>query len=62
MRIWVPVAFIAIVVLAYSLFYIMGSLEEQGASSFGIANTVGLVVVTFGVIAAGILLRRSTGR
>ncbi len=60
MRVWVPIAFAAVTLLAYSLFYLMGSLEAQGASSFGMANTVGLIVVFVGAIAAGILLRRAS--
>jgi hypothetical protein len=36
----------------------MGTLESQGASSFGIVNMVGLVVVFVGVIAAAVIMRR----
>lgn len=59
MRLWIPIAFAAITLLAYSLFYIMGSHEEQGATSFAMVNGAGLAAVLIGVLAAGIILRRS---
>jgi len=44
--------------LAYALFYLLGTFESQGASTFGIVNTVGLVAVFVGVIAAAVIMRR----
>lgn len=60
MKLWIPIAFAAVIVLAYVLFFVMSEFETQGASSFGMANTVGLLVVFVGVIAAGVLLRRAS--
>ncbi|MDV3277308.1 MAG: hypothetical protein LYZ69_02430 [Nitrososphaerales archaeon] len=60
MRLWIPLAMVAVIVVAYAFFYVLGSLEQQGATSFGLANTVGLLAVVIGVIAAGMILRRAT--
>lgn len=58
MKNWVPVALGGMVVLAYALFYMIGTFESEGASSFGIVNTVGLVAVFVGVIVAATVMRR----
>ncbi len=59
MRARVPIALAAIILLAYSLFYLATSLEGQGATSFAVVNGAGLAAVLIGVLAAGIILRRS---
>jgi hypothetical protein len=58
MKAWIPVAVGGLIICAYALFYAVSSTE--GASSIGLANSVGLVAVLVGLIAAGILLRRAT--
>jgi hypothetical protein len=58
MKSWVPVALGGMVILAYGLFYLLGSFESQGVSSFGIVNMVGLVAVFVGVVGAAIIMRR----
>jgi len=55
---WVPVALGGMVVLAYALFYLLGTFESQGATSFGLVNMAGLVAVFVGVIAAAVIMRR----
>jgi hypothetical protein len=59
MRLWVPLAVVALIAFAYAFFYFLNSTEAKGASSFGLANTVGLLAVFLGLIAAGIILRRA---
>jgi hypothetical protein len=49
-----------VVVLVFGVFYVTQILEPQGASSLGFLNSVGLVLVVLGVIAAGLILRRAT--
>jgi hypothetical protein len=60
LKLWVPVAFAAIVVLAYLLFFVLDSMESQGQSALGLANVVGLVTVVVGTVAAGLILRRTS--
>lgn len=61
LRLWVPIAIAATaVVVCVFYYYVLGALEQQGSSAFSIVNAVGLVVVIFGLIAAGIMLRRTT--
>ena len=60
MKVWIPVAVVAVIILAYAFFYAMSSTEAQGATSLGLANSVGLVAVLVGVVAAGLLLRRAS--
>lgn len=60
MKLWIPVALGGLIVLAYGFFYALSETETQGAASFGLANSVGLVAVFVGLIAAGIILRRAT--
>ena len=58
MKGWVPMAIGGLIVCAYALFYAVSTTE--GAGSIGLANTVGLLAVFVGLIAAGILFRRAT--
>ncbi|MDG6951455.1 MAG: hypothetical protein JRN12_06405 [Nitrososphaerota archaeon] len=60
MKIWVPVAVGGLIVIAYALFFAMSAAEPRGATSFGIANSVGLVGVFVALIAAGFIFRRAT--
>ena len=60
MRLWVPVAFAAVVVLAYLLFFALDSLEGQGANALGLANTIGLVTVAIGIVVAFLIFRRGS--
>jgi hypothetical protein len=60
MRPWIPVAIGGMIVVAYAFFYALSAAESQGASSIGIANSVGLVGVFVALIAAGFILRRAT--
>ncbi len=59
MKLWVPVALGSVIVLAYAFFYALSSTESEGATSIGLANTIGLVAVLLGLVAAGLLLRRA---
>ena len=60
MKTWIPVALGGLIVGAYAVFYTMSSSEAVGATSIGLANSVGLLVVFIGLIAAGLLMRRAT--
>jgi hypothetical protein len=60
MKLWIPVAAAAVLILAYVSFYAISLTENQGATSLGLANSVGLVAVLVGVVAAGLLLRRAS--
>ena len=60
MKVWVPIAFAAVVVIAYFLFFALDSLESQGANAFGLANTIGLITVVVGILVAGTILRRTS--
>lgn len=59
MKLWIPVAVCAVIVIAYAFFYALGATEPQGATSYDITNSVGLIVVIVGVVAAGLVIRRS---
>lgn len=59
MKLWVPIAIGGLIVVAYVLFYAVSLAESQGATSVGLANTVGLVAVVIGLIAAGFIMRRA---
>ena len=59
MKLWVPVAVGALIVVAYTFFYTLSVTESQGATSFNLTNSVGLVVVLVGVIAAGFVIKRA---
>ena len=58
-KLGIPMAVGALVILAYAFFYALSATESEGATSFSIANSVGLVVVFVGVIAAGFVIRRA---
>ncbi|MDG6909456.1 MAG: hypothetical protein JRN57_00995 [Nitrososphaerota archaeon] len=60
MKVWIPVAVGGMIVVAYAFFYSLSAAESQGATPFGLANTVGLVGVFVALIAAGFILRRAT--
>jgi hypothetical protein len=60
MRRWIPAALATLVILVVIFFYAISAMEQQGASSLGFANAVGLIVVVAGVVAAGMLLRRAS--
>jgi hypothetical protein len=60
MKLWIPVALGGVIVLAYAFFYALSSSEAQGATSVGLANSIGLVAVLLGLIGAGLILRRAT--
>jgi hypothetical protein len=60
MKLWIPIAVGSLILLAYAFFYALNATESQGAASFYLANSVGLVVVIIGVIAAGFVLRRAS--
>ncbi len=59
MRLWVPVAVGGVIFLAYAFFYTLSTTETEGTTSIGIANSIGLVAVLLGLLAAGLLLRRA---
>ena len=59
MRLWIPLVAAGLAVLVYAFFYLLGATEAQGATSFYLANIVGLVVVVVGVVAAGLVIRRA---
>jgi len=58
-KLWIPIALAAVIIIAYTFFYTLSVTEPQGASSFDLTNSVGLVVVLVGVIAAGFVIRRA---
>jgi hypothetical protein len=60
MKLWIPVAVGALIVIAYAFFYALSATEPQGATSFDLTNAVGLVVVLVGVVAAGFVIRRAS--
>jgi len=60
MKLWVPIAVGALIVVAYTFFYTLSLTETQGATSFDLTNSVGLVVVLLGVVAAGFVIRRAS--
>ena len=60
MKLWVPVALAAVVVVAYTLFYLLSVPDRAGTTSIGVVNMIGLASVVIGVVAAGFILRRST--
>jgi len=59
LKLWIPIAVGVLIVLAYTFFYTLSVTEPQGAASFDLTNSVGLVVVLVGVIAAGFVIRRA---
>jgi len=58
-KLWIPIALAAVIIIAYTFFYTLSVTEPQGASSFDLTNSVGLIVVLVGVIAAGFVIRRA---
>jgi uncharacterized membrane protein len=59
MKLWIPIAVGAVIVTAYTFFYTLSVTEPYGATSFDLTNSVGLIVVLVGVIAAGFVIRRA---
>ncbi len=59
MKLWIPVALGGLIVGAYAFFFVLSSAETQGASSIGLAKSVGLVAVFLGLIVAGLMARRA---
>jgi uncharacterized membrane protein len=59
MKLWIPIAVGVLLVVAYTFFYTLSVTEPEGAASFDLTNSVGLVVVLVGVIAAGFVIRRA---
>lgn len=53
-------AFAGVVALAYLLFYALDSMEAQGSSALGLANTVGLLTVAVGIVVAFVILGRTS--
>jgi len=47
-------------IIAYAVVYEIGVTETSGAASVGFANSVGLLAVFVGLIAAGFIMRRAT--
>jgi hypothetical protein len=60
MKLWVPLAVGGLIIVAYLVIYEIGITEAQGASSLGFANSIGLLAVFVGLIAAGFIMRRAT--
>ena len=60
MKLWLPVAVIVLVILVLSFFYTLSAVEPQGATSFDLTNSVGLMVVVVGVIVAAFVIRRGS--
>jgi len=58
-KLWIPVVFLGLAILAYAFFYVLTATESQGASSFYLTNMVGLAVFVIGVVAAGLVMRRA---
>jgi hypothetical protein len=60
LRLWIPLAVVALVAVAFLYFYALSASETEGATSFGLANVVGLLGVLVALIAAGFIFRRAT--
>jgi hypothetical protein len=58
MKLWVPIALGGLIAIAYFVFNEFSAGGPQGAASFSLANSIGLVAVFVGLVAAGIILRR----
>ena len=54
-----PLAVLALLALVCVAFYYISSVKWAGMSNFGLVNSVGLVSVVVGIVAAGIILRRA---
>ncbi len=59
MRLWVPLTLGCVIFVAYAFFYQLTILEAQGAAAVGLANLVGIVLVFIGLVAAGLIFRRT---
>ncbi|HXW37884.1 MAG TPA: hypothetical protein VEJ36_08300 [Nitrososphaerales archaeon] len=59
MRRWLPAAFVVLLVLGYLTYLELGSSSAQGGGSFDLLNTIGLLSVLVGVVAALVILKRS---
>ena len=60
MKAWAVGALGGIIVFAYAFFYILGNSGGGDENPLGLVNSVGLAAVVVGVIAAGVILRRTT--
>ncbi len=60
MKLWVPLVLGGVILGAYAFFYELTGIEAQGAAAMGFANAAGLALVFFGIIAAGLILRRAS--
>lgn len=60
MKLWIPVAGLTLLVVAYVYFYELSAAEAQGSASIGLANVAGLVAVVVGLVAAGMVMRRGS--
>lgn len=60
MKLWPLTALAGVVALAYLLFFVLDSMEGQGANALGLANVIGLITVLVGIAVAGVILRRSS--
>jgi hypothetical protein len=59
-KLWIPIAVVGLIIIAVIYYFAIGATESQGATSYSLANDVGLIVVVIGVVAAGLVLRRAT--
>ena len=59
MKLWVPVAFVAVIAVAYGVFYLMSVDQSLAGSPLGLANILGLATVFVGLIAAGLIIKRA---
>ena len=60
MKLWLPIAAIALLAAAYVYFYELSATEAQGSTSVGLANVVGLAAVIAGLVVAGVVLKRGS--
>ena len=59
MKLWAPLAVIGVVAAAYALFYVLSISQGAGGSSFGLVNSLGLVTVVIGLVAAMLIIKRA---
>ena len=60
MKAWVVISVAGLLAAVYALFYLITATESEGASSLGLANSVGLLSVVIGLFAAFLIFRRAT--
>ena len=60
MNVWVPLALGCVIFAAYAYLYQITAIGAEGASSVGMTNYAGLVVVFVGIVVAGLVLRRAS--